>query len=1226
MLSSSERKRIREVRRYYKRSPGDPPIAGESVPVESPETVRSVEKASSPNSTLTALMQLITWRLGASRAMVSVVDDNAQYFLAEATKTLDLSDSSKHDPGDDLWMGCGGTIRSQALCAYTIEVIPEPNHYACFSVPDLSADPRFCNLPYVAGRPNFRYYAGTPLISNTGIPIGSVFVIDPRPRKRATRAEVDFLGLMAKNVMEYLEMKRESVQLRRNDVMSKGLAALVEGQSKIPRQLSTEMAFKCQDSNGSHSNGAKMVNTNLTSNFVVVDTSLATVAEQSLNNTAGPPHTLVRENLLHDISPDTSIDQLALTDAPATHDRILSRGANLLRESLDVDYTIFFDMSIGFSSSVVNGQSGDVRLPEDTFLDETDTKNNFTTKPVYTSHDNDIDLLNTSAQSSSLSRRSNEAGSAKVRSFSTSTCSSLDGDTLSGTLYRAPNEKDLQRLSKRYPKGKVWTFNGYDSESSEDDNSPPSKQMFAMQLNPQDHRVRKSDRSIVRQCFPDAREVLFAPLSEAGTGLPIVACFAVSLRDIAIFTSDTEKAFVRGFLNSVSIEYNRISIAAADRQKGDFISSISHFNQDGYLYDQSLAHLTLLIKADGFYRQQELRSPLHGILGSAELLSETNLDNGQFELCSTIETCGRVLQETLMDVLEYSKLNNSMKNKEVGVKAPDTNGNSSNSQQINGESPTSDNLLSQPLDLARMCEDSVAIVAVAYMHHRSNSEQLLYRVMQPPGTMETQEIQTLYKSNSVTVSLHIAFGEWHFFCSPGSMQRIIMNLVGNSLKYTSAGFIDISLAVESPKNGNAKISKIPNIGSDDLIVLRVSDSGKGISSEFLKSKLFIAFSQESSLAPGTGLGLHIVYSLVRMYNGTIDVQSQIGHGTTVTVKLPLKRALSNLTSIAPSDPLLKVQVEELKILLKQFKYCKFSTHGFRSGSSCYLKKSLHAYLTQWFGMNHDPDDDAADIAFVTEEKIDLFLAELMKDGVSKPSLIIVVRYVPSHNHTSQQNSAIDIPLETLTIPFGPWKLLKTLRTCLSPKQLSPKPSSAADHKILYTSPLPSPPADIRKEFGTTVTRTVVEEALTEKSLSVPKTLSNPSQPTILCVDDNAINLRLLRAYFRKLNFDITCAENGAVAFEKYRLQPNGYDLVFMDISMPICDGYQSTRMIRSLDKLQQSISPTPLPATRIVAISAAYSDADMEMAKAAGIDDFYTKPMKVSRLETLMKNWGYLDT
>lgn len=78
--------------------------------------------------------------------------------------------------------------------------------------------------------------------------------------------------------------------------------------------------------------------------------------------------------------------------------------------------------------------------------------------------------------------------------------------------------------------------------------------------------------------------------------------------------------------------------------------------------------------------------------------------------------------------------------------------------------------------------------------------------------------------------------------------------------------------------------------------------------------------------------------------------------------------------------------------------------------------------------------------------------------------------------------------------------------------------------------------------------------------------------------------------------------------------------------MPICDGYQSTRMIRSLDQLQKSISPTQLPPTRIVALSAAFSDTDMEKAKVAGIDDFYTKPMKVSKLEALMREWGYLDS
>lgn len=175
------------------------------------------------------------------------------------------------------------------------------------------------------------------------------------------------------------------------------------------------------------------------------------------------------------------------------------------------------------------------------------------------------------------------------------------------------------------------------------------------------------------------------------------------------------------------------------------------------------------------------------------------------------------------------------------------------SQQLNDETLTRNDVVSLPLDLARMCEDSVAIVAAAYMHHSTNSEHLLYRVIQPPGATTRQDGQIFYKSSSVTISLHIAFDHWHYFCSPGSVQRIIMNLVGNSLKYTSAGFIHISLTVESAKNDNLEVPKrSKNSKAGNLVVLRVSDSGKGISSEFLKSKLFIAFSQESSLAPGTG--------------------------------------------------------------------------------------------------------------------------------------------------------------------------------------------------------------------------------------------------------------------------------------------------------------------------------------------------------------------------------------
>jgi signal transduction histidine kinase len=160
---------------------------------------------------------------------------------------------------------------------------------------------------------------------------------------------------------------------------------------------------------------------------------------------------------------------------------------------------------------------------------------------------------------------------------------------------------------------------------------------------------------------------------------------------------------------------------------------------------------------------------------------------------------------------------------------------------------TRNEVVSLPLDLARMCEDSVAIVAAAYMHHNASSENF-YRVVQPPKTQSMQGIQQARSSGPVTVSVDVAYHDWNYFCSPGSLQRIIMNLVGNSLKYTTAGYIKVSLRLEDSKN------KSPTSGKPEkLVVLQVCDTGKGISTEFLKNKLFTAFSQESSLAPGTGL-------------------------------------------------------------------------------------------------------------------------------------------------------------------------------------------------------------------------------------------------------------------------------------------------------------------------------------------------------------------------------------
>lgn len=111
------------------------------------------------------------------------------------------------------------------------------------------------------------------------------------------------------------------------------------------------------------------------------------------------------------------------------------------------------------------------------------------------------------------------------------------------------------------------------------------------------------------------RQLLFAPLWDAGLGRWFSACFCFSRAPYQMFSKEIELNFLVAFGNSVMAEVSRLVTIAADQQKGDFIGSISH----------------------------ELRSPLHGILASAEFLADTDCDNFQNSLIDTIDSCGRTL-------------------------------------------------------------------------------------------------------------------------------------------------------------------------------------------------------------------------------------------------------------------------------------------------------------------------------------------------------------------------------------------------------------------------------------------------------------------------------------------------------------------------------------------------------------------------------------------------------
>jgi len=129
----------------------------------------------------------------------------------------------------------------------------------------------------------------------------------------------------------------------------------------------------------------------------------------------------------------------------------------------------------------------------------------------------------------------------------------------------------------------------------------------------------------------------------------------------------------------------------------------------------------------------------------------------------------------------------------------------------------------------------------------------------------------------IAVILDIDMADYCFTTQPGACKRVIMNLLGNSLKYTSHGYVRIKLEV-------IPMDDLQQSGSPDAIgrsclTLTVTDTGKGISSEFLRSKLFTPFAQENSLSSGTGLGLSIVRSIVTLLEGEIQINSRVGQGT-----------------------------------------------------------------------------------------------------------------------------------------------------------------------------------------------------------------------------------------------------------------------------------------------------------------------------------------------------------
>ena len=317
--------------------------------------------------------------------------------------------------------------------------------------------------------------------------------------------------------------------------------------------------------------------------------------------------------------------------------------------------------------------------------------------------------------------------------------------------------------------------------------------------------------------------------------------------------SREEFAYFSAFGNTVMAEFTRLELLATDMAKSDFISSMSH----------------------------ELRSPLHGILSGTELLHAMVRGADQQEMVQMIDVCGQTLLDTMDHILDYSKINN-LRGK--------TRLNNARAPLLASGIPSTDLAFEghTAFDLSTLVEDTVESAVAGHRYNIRTASQLRPGMVRwnsnTSAPSKAPELPPAQKPG-LEVILNVELrSSWLIYSEVGAWRRILLNLLGNSLKYCSAGFIEVALWSSTESGAH------PSKESASSVTMIVEDTGRGMSDDYLQNHLFKPFVQEDNLSAGAGLGLSIVQKLVNLLGGRISIQSEAGIGTRIAVLVPIKFA------------------------------------------------------------------------------------------------------------------------------------------------------------------------------------------------------------------------------------------------------------------------------------------------------------------------------------------------